>query len=263
MDSVLAKSWHDHSRGLIGWIIGVAGLAAMTIVFWPTIQGNADFQKALDQIPDSLKFLLGEDSLTSPAGYLNSQLYAYTIPILMLIYAIGQGSDSIAGEEQRHTMDLLLSHPITRRSVVLQKFGATSIGLLLMTAVLIVSAGLGIPFANMDIPVANIAAASIGCMLLGMHFGALALAIGAATGKKPVAMGIASAVATAAFFVDSLAPQVDQLEPIRKLSAFYYYSGAAALREGFQWGHFAVLVVTAGLFLAAAIWLFDRRDVAL
>ena len=262
MNSVFAKAWRDRRRGLIGWIIGIGVLSALAIAFWPTIVNNKEFQEAMDSIPESLKFLIGQEELTSPSGYLNARLFAFMVPILLLIYSIGQGSDSIAGEEQRHTMDLLLAHPVTRRSVVLQKYGATCIGLVILTVVLIVGVGIGIPLVDMNIPFANIVAASVGCFLLAMHFGALALWVGAATGKKAIATGVAAGWATASFFIDSLAPQVDVLEPVRKVSSFYYYSGTLPLRNGFAWSHFAVLAVTAALFLAAAIWFFDRKDVS-
>jgi len=262
VNGVLVKALRDRRRGFIGWLIGVAALAALAVAFWPSIVDNKEFQEALDSIPEGLKFLLGQEELTSPSGYLNARLFAYTIPILLLIYSIGHGSDAIAGEEQRHTMDLLLAHPITRRSIVVQKYGATSIGLVILTVVLIAGVGIGIPLVDMNISFANIVAASIGCFLLAMHFGALALWIGAATGKKAIAGGVAAAWATASFFIESLAPQVDALESVRRFSSFYYNSGSLPLRNGFPWGHYAVLAATAALFLAAAIWFFDRRDVA-
>ena len=262
MHSVLGKSWHDRRRGLIGWVIGVVALVLLAIVFWPTIRDNSAFQEAFENIPDALKVFIGEDVLTSPSGYLDSRLFLFTIPILFLIYGIGLGADAIAGEEQRHTMDLLLSHPITRARVLLEKYAAICIGLGIQTAFLLVTTVLGVSAVDMDISATNVAAASIGVLLLGMHFGALAIMLSAATGKKTISSGITSAVAAAAYLVNSLAPQVEVLDRIRNVSAFYYASGYSPLKTGFSFGHLAVLVVTAMLFLWAAVWFFDRRDVA-
>ena len=37
------------------------------------------------------------------------------VPLLLLIAAIGAGAGAIAGEEERGTLDLLLSLPVSRR----------------------------------------------------------------------------------------------------------------------------------------------------
>lgn len=54
-------------------------------------------------------------------------------PMLIIILGIALGSDAIAGEEERKTMDLLLSNPISRSRIVLEKFLAmTSIILIVI-----------------------------------------------------------------------------------------------------------------------------------
>jgi ABC-2 type transport system permease protein len=68
-------------------------------------------------------------------------------------------------------------------------------------------------------------------MLLGLAFGALALAVGAATGKRGLSTARASVVGVAAYFINSLAPVVKGLESYRKLSLLYYYIGADPLRK--------------------------------
>jgi hypothetical protein len=89
----------------------------------------------------------------------------------------------------------------------------------------------GTRLVSMDIGVVRLVAAVVGAVLLGLSIGALALAVGSATGKKGLAVGVASAVATTAYFVDSLAPQVDVHKALRPLSPFYYYSDGVAGRD--------------------------------
>jgi ABC-2 type transport system permease protein len=261
MRSVLAKSWHDKSRGLIGWIVGIVSLVALSVMFWPSIRDNDSFKEVFEDLPDSLKFLIGQDQLTSPIGYMDSKLFLYTIPIFFLSYGIGRGADAIAGEEQRHTLDLLLAHPITRGRVILEKFGAICLGLLVMTAALFVSTAIGVKAYDMDLAIEDIAAACFASWLLGLLFAALALLLGAASGKRSIAVGATSAAAATAYFLNSLAPQVEALGTIRKLSPFYYYAGDSPLKQGFAFGDLSVLIAVTAFLLAAAIWLFDRRDV--
>jgi nucleotide-binding universal stress UspA family protein len=75
-------------------------------------------------LPESVRALFagGELDVASPAGYLNSQIFALMAPLLLPIFAIGAGSAAVAGEEERGTLDLVLAHPIRRRNYVFQRF---------------------------------------------------------------------------------------------------------------------------------------------
>ena len=98
--------------------------------------------------------------------------------------------------------------------------------------------------------------------MLGLTFGALALALGCATGNRGLSIGVASALGVVAYFLNALVPLVEVLEPSRKLSPFYYYIGADPLTNGLNLGHVAVLIGLAVVLLAVAIITFNRRDLA-
>ena len=44
------------------------------------------------------------------------------LPLLLLVFAIGLGARAIAGSEQEGTLELLLSNPVTRRTVVAERY---------------------------------------------------------------------------------------------------------------------------------------------
>ena len=75
----------------------------------------------MDKLPESLRTLIGND-FTTPAGYLRSETFSTLGLILLLVFAIGAGSRAIAGEEEGHTLDLLLSTPVRRRHVLVDKW---------------------------------------------------------------------------------------------------------------------------------------------
>ena len=51
-----------------------------------------------------------------------SQLFVFLIPTLFLWFAISRGSGAIAGEEESGTLELLLTHPIKRSRILVDKF---------------------------------------------------------------------------------------------------------------------------------------------
>ena len=114
----------------------------------------------------------------------------------------------------------------------------------------------------MEISLLRMAEATLSAALLGLTFGALALAVGCTTGKRGISIGVSSAVGVAAYFLNALVPLVDVLEPSRKLSPFYYYIGADPLSNGLNPLHVAVLIGLTLVLVAVALVLFNRRDLA-
>lgn len=260
--SVLLKTLRDQRKSLMWWSIGVSTLMVITILFYPSIADAPEFDDLLSEMPEAIaKLFVGEVSdLTSPEGYINSQLFVLTVPLLLLIFAIARGSGAIAGEEERGTMDLLLSHPLRRWQVVLEKFAAMAVAILTLALVLWLSMIMGALAVGMDISFGQMGEVTLSAALLGLTFGSLALALGCATGNRGLCIGLATALGVAAYFLNALAPVVEVLEPSRKLSPFYYYMGADPLTNGLNPVHAVVLVVLTVALLAVALVTFERRD---
>lgn len=260
--NVLLKTLRDQRKALVAWALAFVGTAAMYAAFFPSIRENAaQLRQYMKSMPEAFRNLIGGD-FTSPAGYLHSEIFSTMGPILFLVMAIGAGSRAIAGEEDAGTLDLLLSTPITRRRVLLDKFVAMlsstlGVAALLWLAIVV----LGPPF-DLRPDVANLGAATFSLWLLAMAFGGIALLVGCATGSRGLAVGIASGVALVTFILNVLAPSVEALQPLRKLSPFYYYIGLDPLRNGLDAVHALVLAAISVVFLAVALVAFERRDLA-
>ena len=263
--NIFAKTLYDQRRSLIWWSVGIILLALYLAFLYPSVRDNAaTYDNILKAMPEALaKSLIGEfSSYASPDGYLNSSIFFLSVPLLFLIYTIGQGSGAVAGEEERGTMDLLLGNPLPRWRVVVDKFGAQVVGILLLAFAFWASLLIGAVFVKMDINAGRLAAVTFSGVLLGLVFGALALALGCIRGDRGLSIGVASSVAVATYFLNSLATSAKWLEPYRKLSPFYYYIGADPLVNGLNLGHAAVLLGLIVVLLAVALLAFQRRDVA-
>jgi ABC-2 type transport system permease protein len=258
------KALYDQRRSLVGWAIGLGALVLLSVAFYPSVRADArSFRQLLEQIPPALRaiFLGRVADLASPAGYLDGRLFAFTAPVLFLVYAIGVGSRAVAGEEEDGTLDLLLSLPVTRRRVVLEKMGALVAGLGALTAVLWLSlVALGPPF-QVTVGVGGITAACVSLFLLALVHGALALAVGAARGSRGLAVAVPVVVAAAGFLLDSLASLVEALRAVRVLSPFYLYAASRPLERGLDAVHVAALLAATAVLVALGAWRFERRDV--
>jgi ABC-2 type transport system permease protein len=264
LSNVFLKTLRDQRRALLWWGLGLLGLALYLALFYPSIRNMPELNKLLEAVPPALlKTVVGNiTDFTSPVGYLNSELFFLIAPSLFLIITVGFGSNAIAGEEERGTADLLLSNPLPRWRVVVEKFAALMVYTTTLAFVFWLGLAIGAAAVDMDISLGRMAEATLNVVLLGLAFGALALAIGCASGNRGSSMGLASAVAVAAYFLNSLAPMVKALEPYRKFSPFYYYIGADPLKNGLNPGHAVVLIGLTVAFLVVALLAFERRDLA-
>ncbi len=264
--SVTLEAVHTQRRSLLVWSLALAALVAMYVAVWPSVKGTgSSFTKLIDEMPDAYKALFTTGSgidFSTPAGYLNVELLSFMGPLVVLIYTIGAGASAIAGEEDRRTLDLLLVNHVGRGRVVVEKMAAILIGTTVLVGALWVALLIEGRIAGMDVPIVASAAALTHLGLLGLEFGALALFVGAATGRVGLSRAVPAIAAGATYVVNALATLVDWLEPVRKFSPFFQYSGHDPLRTGFSGPAVAVTVASTLVLLAAAVWAFRRRDIA-
>ena len=261
--NVFLKSLWEQRRSLLWWALGLAALTLLTVLFYPSFRDAPEFNDFLGDEDSLVRAFVGDVSdLTSPEGFLNSQLYFLMVPLLFLVFAIARGSGAIAGEEERGTLDLLLSNPLSRSQVLLHKFAAMVVAILALALIMWLSAVIGVIVVDMDISFMRMAEATLSAALLGILFGAVALTLGGATGKRATSIGVASAISVATYFLNALTPVVDAFEPLSKLSPFYYYIDADPLTNGLNLLHAAVLVGLTLLLLPVALFTFERRDLA-
>ncbi len=262
--NIFLKTFYEHRRGLLWWAVGLLGYAAMIVGFYPAMDQMPDLNQMLEMAPKELMAaFVGElTDLTSPAGYLNSQIFFFLGPLLLIIFAVGLGSAALAGEEERGTLDLLLANPVSRARVVAEKLAALIALTLGLAAALWLGLAVGAPLVKLEIAAGRLAEATLGTVLLALVFGVLALALGAAAGNRGLSLGVASALAVVTYLLNALAAVVKGLKPYRVLSPFYYATGADPLTNGLNWNHMAVLAALIAVFAAAAWVSFQRRDLA-
>ena len=196
--------------------------------------------------------------MTSAVGYLSSQMNLIG-PLLLLMAGIGFGASTLAGEEDAGTLGLVLSYPITRARVLVEKIGAlvAVVGLVALAMAAAIVAG---RLFQLEIDVIDVAAFCLASVLLGVLFGLVALAVGATTGSKALATGIPTGLAAAAYLINSLSPVVSGIKPFRVLSPFWYVMGGDPLTNGLAWRDLAVMVGLSLAVVAVAIVGFNRRN---
>jgi ABC-2 type transport system permease protein len=247
--------------GLVVWALSLAALVAAVVAFFPSIKGDLSLDKSFSELPDTVRAFLGSDSIVSPVGYLTSRLFGWLLPASLIAFTIGRGTATIAGEEEQHTLNLTLSYPVTRRSTVAQRLAAMTVELVLLTAAVWLPLVLLSSPSDITIDVVHQTAAVVEVSVLAFTFGALALGIGAATGKRALALGISSGWAAAGYVIDSLSRAVTGLRPLRPITLWNWYDREQPLTNGIDPLGTSVLILLAVIAVVVGIVMFERRDV--
>jgi len=260
---IASRALRDRRRGLVGWALGIAAYMALIVVVWPSIRGSSELTKALHDYPDALKELFGgaeSFSFSTAAAYLNAELFSLMVPLLLVVFAIGFGASTLAGEEEHGLLDLVLSQPVARSRVVLEKAFSLVVEVVVLALVVAVTILVVGAFVDLGVGVGNLAAACAGAALVAVCFGVLALFVGAVSGSRATAIGVSAALFAAGYLVQALAGLVDALRPVRWVSPLYLANGSFPVRDGLPLPQDLVLVVVAVALGAASIAVFTRRD---
>jgi ABC-2 type transport system permease protein len=265
MTSIFAKTLWDRRRSTVWWMLGLAALAAVTAAFYPSIRDDAQsFEDLFDAFPEPLLALFGVedvDALLTATGLMNSRLYAGVGPIVIAVLGISLGTSAIAGEEEAGTLDLLLAQPVTRTQVVVEKLTAAAVVIIAVMSALFLTLSALNPLVGLDLSFVGILAANTTLGLFGLVFVSLTLAIGGLTGNRSLTTGIGAGVAGVLFFVNGLAPLIDEVAWLQRLTPYYWLQDPNPLANGFDLLAVLVLVAIAAALVAVAVWGFNRRDI--
>jgi ABC-2 type transport system permease protein len=242
---------------MIGYAAGMALYTLVVVVLYPSFKHQTSLNSLSGSTAAALFGVTGP--LTSPGGWLNANIYNNLFPLIMLLLTIGYGAASLAGQDEDGTLALVAALPVRRRMILLQKAWAMAAQAFLLAAVVTVCVLIGQGF-QLTITPASTIAISAALVLMGLDFGLITMAAGAATGRRGTALGIGAGLAAASYLLSSLASTISAIRPGRYVSLFYWSVGNDQVSRGVSAGDFTVLIAVGLGALLAAVLTFRRAD---
>ncbi len=253
------KTASEHQGLLL--VVAVLMFAFMGVLIGPMYNLIDEAMASLaEAFSPELLALFGGGDMASPEGWYQIETFGMMAPIAVMVVTVTIGARALAGEEERNTMGLLLANPIRRSTVIYQKTAAMVLYAVVVGFATWAGVVVGSLLGNLGMSVGNIGATCLLVTLLGLVYGALALALGAATGRTRIATFGAVGLALVAFVANGLLPFNESLSGLVKWQPFYYYLSSDPLMNGMNWGHGAVLTGLTVALIALSVVLFQRRD---
>ena len=259
VSKIWVKTASEH-QGLL-FVTAAAMFLLMGVIMGP-IYGMLDdtMLTFMDEFPEVLLALFGGGDMSTPEGWYQLETFGMMAPIAVMVVTVAIGARALAGEEEHRTIGLLLANPITRSRVVYQKTFAMILYGVAVGVATFAGVALGSLLGGLGMNLGNIAATSLLVTLVGIAFGAFALALSAGTGRVKVAVYATVGVALVFYVVNAFLPFSDSIAGLARISPFYYYLSSDPLNNGMDWAHGAVLVTLTAILVFGSAALFQRRD---
>ncbi|TEX48350.1 MAG: hypothetical protein B7C54_01030 [Acidimicrobiales bacterium mtb01] len=261
-EALIQRSILERIRGVIGWIGGIIAIVTVQMSVYPTVRDStADWEQATESFPETFREIFRMEDYTTPAGYLSTELMTFVIPLIFIGLGAGWGARLTTEDEESRAADIILGLPISRYEYFVARL-ASLFGVLTTAAFLFaISLVVGSSLLDMNISILKLVSASCVVLLLGLMGAGLAAAIGAATGRRAVALGVSLSVLIGAFVVYSLAPLVSLFDRFGAVNPWEWTLGTQPITSGLDLGKSAVALVLSSVLFGLAARLFATRDI--
>jgi ABC-2 type transport system permease protein len=245
----VARGLYERMAGLATWAVGVAAVGVLFVYLTKTVL------QPLLSIPNVARFLgafAGGQLYTTFLGY----FWLTFAQLLFAAFAIAQVA-RWASEDSDGRLELILSSPRSRASVVVERATVLAIGAALVAAVSGVAVALAAHYEAMDVSRERLAEGTLLLVPFALVFAAGGAVL--AAWKPRAAVGLLGGLTFASYLLDELGPLLKWPTWVQDFSAFKLYG--TPLATGIDRGGLAIMVVIILVGFAASILLMERRDV--
>jgi ABC-2 type transport system permease protein len=268
--SIYLKTLRDFRIATLGWGVGMGLLMYVVLVAVPSLIATPAARASVVSLGGTFSWLAEPIALDTPGGYVTWK-YGLTV-LIIAIWPLLVCSRMLRGEEERSSLDALLSLPRGRVRVVLEKLAAVWTALLGMGLLIALLAFAGGKSVSADFGLGDALLFGLNVALICGVFGSIALLLSQFTQERGTASGLSGGLLLVFIVLDMVHRVIPNTEWISRLSPVYYYNlskplvpassyGVPSSSYGANPGAMLVLLALSVLLSGAAVWLFARRDV--
>ncbi len=261
LKSVFLKTLRDYRVAILGWGIGMGLVVVSPMASVSALVTTPQAREQLVSLAATFAWNADAIAVDTIGGYATFKIGIFIF--LIAIWPLLAGSRMLRGEEDRGSMDVLLSLPRPRLRVALEKLAAMWTALLVIGVLIGLVAFAGGKKFGADFGLGDGLLFGLNLALICAVFGGLALLISQFTQERGPAAGWTAGLLLVFIVLDMVHRVVPSIEWISRLSPIYYYNLSKPLvpGHGADAGAMVVQLALAALLSGAAVWLFTRRDV--
>ncbi|MEM9952871.1 MAG: ABC transporter permease subunit [Chloroflexota bacterium] len=250
-------------RMIFIWGIGLSLWGSIYIAIYPDVAEEmaafADMQIAV---------AMGMD-MTTMEGFIAS-VVIQILPLILGIYAIMLGTGTLAGEDDKGTLEMVVAMPLERWQVVTMKTLALLTLLLLTVIVFAIGESVALAVVSniteardvITLEPQQLFTALLGIYPLMVVIFSISLFLGAIMPNRRIALAVMVTIYLASYVANSAAGLVESLNWLETISIFSYVNTSGnVFTEGVEMADVAVLLAISVVFFLLAVVSFQGRNV--
>ncbi len=245
---------------ILGWGIGLALYGLLMGAMFNSVTQIEGLEEMIAAYPPEFMAFFGDvAAMMTPAGYFGTYYSSY-MPIILGIFAVSAAAGLLAGDEERGTLDLSLSYPVSRTALFWGRWLGYAVALALILLVGYLGWLVVLPVSGMGISALELLRPFVPLFALMLLFGGLSLLFSLLLPSARLAAMLSGGLIVANFLLLGLANINDSLQALMAWTPFHYYQQGDAM-AGLRWGWLLGLAAAALLPTVLAWLLFQRRDI--
>lgn len=249
-------------RGSVYLSIAMAALAALMVWVFPSYSDAfGGDEEILEAMPAVMIRMFDIQTFASLEGFLVFELYVFGWIILLGLYVAYLGAGTVADDVERGRMDVVLSMPVSRARVLLERYAALAVPIVAVNVLTPIVVYVGGELIDEPIPAADVLAVHLLSIPYLFVCGAIGLAASVIADRVGIAQRIAIGATFGLFLIESLLVDTDY-ERFGAISPTRYYDPNEILLEGtYDLGNVAVLFAMGLVLVVASHLRFKRADI--
>lgn len=176
-------------------------------------------------------------------------------------FAALAGISALSKEEHEHTAEFLLTHPVSRQSIVAQKLISVAVQIVILNAAVVGVTALSTAIIGESPDIGRLALVFTAYFIMQFEIAAICFGISAFIGRGSFGTGLG--LAAAFYFLNIIANLTDSAEFLKYITPFGYTESAVIIANGsIEIKYLAVGMVIAAIGIVAAFWKYMRKDIA-
>ena len=266
--AVFRETLHRTFGQTLLWAAGLGFLAMTIVLIVPTVDMMA-FVGLLEGMPEFMRSALGVGDnamvITTPEGFVAVGFFG-KLALILAAYPVVMGLHVTANEEEDGILDMLLSMPVARWRVVVEKLAAFALSIVVIAVVVFVGMWLGTVITAVTLDLGLMAQLVVNVLPVLLLILALTALAGAVLRRRRDALAAATVFVLGSFMLDTIGSMGagSLAENLRYLSVFSAANAVSVIQNGgLPWATIALLLAIALALSGGAVWAFQRRDVGL
>lgn len=260
MTAVLRVESRRHVRGSLVLLIVFAVLTVFMLAVFPAMADQAELME--EAFPDHVLGLMGFEDMHTLEGFGGSYVYEFIWVLFFGMYFAYLGGGMVAADIRKRRMDLVLSNPVSRESVLLQKFGGLWVPLVILNVGLFAVMQGGSVLLGETLDPVWLAMTHLLLVPYLLFCGAIGLLCSVILEKVESAQGAAIGAVLILWLVDGLSLMDPDLEWIGEFTPSRHVDPVTVLLdETIPLVDIGILLLVLGGVLAVTTVIFVRRDI--